>query len=319
MPRTLFAFVTIIALALTACGPATPPTAPPEVSEPGVPFFPPPELVDIDEAALSAIDIMAEPVLPEAPYWLPYFYAQGQATVGRNPRVFSTLGDCMTETEYFMVPFATGDYDLGEYGDLQSVIDYFGSTPSRQGDDWDKTSFSDHGIATARGFNIAGPLDATWADPNWCEAGETPLDCEYRVLNSSFAVIMYGTNDVLYVEPKLYNYHLRTLVSETLSAGVFPILSTFPTHPVDPDRSALLNRIVIQVARDYDLPLINLNRALAGLPNGGVPEDDPLTMSKPPDGGVAVFTDANLQYGATVRNLVTLQTLDVMLRAIDAY
>jgi hypothetical protein len=129
---------------------------------------------------------------------------------------------------------------------------------------------------------------------------------------------MFGTNDVDYTDPAYYDFFLRTLVVTTLDEGILPLLSTFPTRPENPEKSRLLNQIVVRVAVDYDLPLINLNRALEPLPHHGVDPDDTIHLSVPPDGRVDHFTPENLQAGFTVRNLVTLQTLYAVLQAVGA-
>jgi hypothetical protein len=126
---------------------------------------------------------------------------------------------------------------------------------------------------------------------------------------------MFGTNDVDYTDPAAYDYFLRTLVIATLDEGVLPLLSTFPTRPENPDKSLLLNQIVVSVALDYDLPLMNLNRALEPLPHHGVNPEDTIHLSVPADGRVDHFTPENLQFGFTMRNLVTLQALYAVLQA----
>ena len=131
----------------------------------------------------------------------------------------------------------------------------------------------------------------------------------------SIALIMFGTNDVGYTEPDAYNFYLRTLVNQTLDANVLPVLSTFPTRPEHVEKSLLLNQIAIQVATDYDIPLINLNRALEPLPYHGVDPKDTIHLSVPADKRVDVLDSNNLQFGFTVRNLVTLQALEAVLNA----
>jgi hypothetical protein len=268
-----------------------------------------------DPASVASIDLADFPVIPEIGPTARALYADGLAR-GSNPRVFAKLGDCMTENPYFLVTFADGAYDLGEYDELQVVLDIFGGEPARQGD-WQLDSFATVGLAAASGFNIAGPLDATWANPEWCKGGEAPAACEYRVARPSIALIMFGTNDVDYTDPASYDYFLRTLIIQTIDAGVLPVLSTFPTRPENAEKSLLLNQIVVSVAQDYDLPLINLNRALEPLPNHGVNPADTIHLSVPADGRVDVFTPDNLQAGFTVRNLVTLQTLAAILGAVQ--
>src|SRR6185295_10286139 len=126
-------------------------------------------------------------------------------------RVFSKLGDCMTENPYFLVTFADGRYELGPYAGLQTVLDLFHVVPARSGD-WSQESFATKGLAAASGFNIAGPLGPTWADPKWCRSGESPAACEFRVARPSVALLMFGTNDVAFTEPAYYDFFLRSLI-----------------------------------------------------------------------------------------------------------
>jgi hypothetical protein len=267
-----------------------------------------------DPATVADINLDDYPVIPEIGERARVIYQAGIAA-GNHPRVFSKLGDCMTENPNFLAPFSAGQYDLGEYGHLQTVIEHFAGTPARTEQDWTDDSFATVCFAAASGFNIAGPLDPTWANPNWCNAGESPLACEYRVAKPSIAVIMFGTNDVTYSDADTYNYYLRTLVAETLDHNILPLLNTFPTRPEDPEKSLLLNQIVARVALDYGVPLVNLNKALAPLPNHGVDPADTIHLTVPPDGRVDIFSAEHLQYGFTMRNLVTLQALEAVLKS----
>jgi hypothetical protein len=286
-------------------------------AEPGAAALPhpaPPKLGTFDPASVSGIRLADYPVIPDISPAVAALYRTGTAR-GNNPHVFSKLGDCMTENEYFLSPFSAKQYDLGQSHDLQAVIDQFAGVPARQGE-WQKDSFATSGLAAAKGFNVAGPLDPTWANPQWCKGGESPAACEYRVAKPSVAIIMFGTNDASYTDAATYDYYLRTLVGLTLDNGVLPLLNTFPTRPEAPEKSLLLNQIVIKIAVDYGVPLVNLNRALEALPNHGVDPNDTIHLSVPADKRVDVFSDQNLQAGFTVRNLVTLQALQAVLEAV---
>jgi hypothetical protein len=318
--RPGFPLAALLVLLLAACRPSATPApsaAPPTVVPTATAALPdrpaPPVFGAFDPATVDGIDLADFPIIPEVSPAALAIYAAGLAQ-GNNPRVFSKLGDCMTENPYFLVTFSEGEYDLGAYPELQTVLDHFGGEPARQGG-WQLDSFGTVGLAAASGFNIAGPLDATWANPEWCRGGESPAACEYRVANPSAAVIMFGTNDVDYTEPAAYDYFLRSLVIATLDEGILPLLSTFPTRPENPEKSLLLNRIVVRVAQDYDLPLINLNRALEPLPHHGVDPNDTIHLSVPAGGRVDHFTPENLQSGFTLRNLIILQTLYALLQA----
>jgi hypothetical protein len=315
MPRRLkiaILHVTILSLfcILGAC--AAQKSAPPANDAIKRPALPSPS--QFDSASVSDIKLSDVPILPQVSPAMREVYQAGLKQ-GNNPHVFAKLGDCMTENPYFLSPFAEGKYDLGQYQSLTATIEQFYGYPTRN-NGWKKDSFATVGLASAGGFNVAAPLDATWSDPDWCQGGESPLACEYRVSKPSIAIIMFGTNDVNYTDAATYNYYLRTIISATLDQNIVPVLNTFPTRPEDPQKSLLLNQIVVKAAQDYGIPLVNLNRALDELPNDGVNPQDSTHLSTPADGRVDVFSPANLQTGFTVRNLVTLQALDAVLKAV---
>jgi len=323
-------FLIAVSLIISACVSATTPVplatptgiAPalsviPELTETPVEALPrpvPPVFGEFDPATVNEINLADFPVLPVISPTVRVIYQAGLAR-GHNPHVFAKLGDSMTDNLHFLVPLSEGDYDLGEYGYLQEVIDQFAGVPAR-GEGWTLDSFATIGLAAAQGFNVAGPLDPTWANPQWCEGGESPVACDYRVSRPSLAVIMFGTNDVAYTEPAAYDFYLRTLIIETLNRDIVPILNTFPTRSENLEKARLLNQIVVRIAADYGIPLVNLNRALEPLPNYGVDPADPLHLLVPADGRVTHFTEANLQAGATVRNLITLRALYAVLQAV---
>lgn len=289
-------FYTLLALVLVACGAGTP--------------TPPAATPTRPQVALSEL-----PVLPVVSPALRGLYLEG-VQAGNNPRAFSKLGDCMTDNPEFLVPLSEGRYELGAYGGLKAVIERYADRPSRQGKPWALDAFASPSLSAAGGFNAAGPLDSTWADPQWCLAGETPLACEYRVVRPSIALIMFGTNDVAATEPAAYQAYLREIVDQTLARKIIPVLHTFPNRPENPARTAELNQIVVALASEKGLPLVNLNRALSALPNAGVGITDTTHLSVPPDGRVDVFSEANLKYGFTQRNLITLQALEAVLRGV---
>jgi hypothetical protein len=276
----------------------------------------PPVLGEFDAAAIADINPEDYAILPELTAHARQIFATGQE-LGNNPRVFSKVGDCMTASPDFIVAFGTDDYDLGDYADLQPVIDYFAGTPARdEGFEFD--SFTNPGLSTSSGYNTASVFDSIWANPNWCAAGESPISCEYRVSRPAFSLIMFGTNDVFFTDPGLFDYNLRLIVLETIKSGVIPVLHTFPTRPDYPERSFLLNQTIIDVAADYDIPLVNLWLALEVLPNGGVDADRTIHLTVPVDGtSTGVFDEETLQTGYTLRNLVTLQVFDVLLRQLE--
>jgi len=258
--------------------------------------------VDVVRALAERIDLDAYPLIPEATATARRLYRQGQAR-GRDPRAIAKVGDCNSVGYVFLHPFGEGRYDLGEYAALEPVIENFGA------------SFNILTRAAHNGMNAAAVLDPLWANPNACLPGESPLACEYRLRNPAFAVIMFGTNDLLALDHIQFDRALRRVAVETMRAGIVPLLSTFPRHLALPERSLLFNQIVVRVALDYNLPLINLWRALEPLPGHGIAADG-FHLSGPLTGAGDFGTAANLETGFPLRNLITLQALDAVWRGV---
>jgi hypothetical protein len=258
--------------------------------------------VDVVRALAERIDLEAYPLIPDATATARRLYRQGQAK-GRDPRAIAKVGDCNSVGYVFLHPFGEGRYKLGDYAALQPVIDRFGA------------SFNVLTQAAHNGMNAAAVLDPLWANPNSCQLGESPLACEYRLRNPAFAVIMFGTNDLLALDHVQFDRSLRRVVVETMHAGIVPVLSTFPRHLALPDRSILFNQIVVRVALDYNLPLINLWRALEPLPGHGIAADG-FHLSGPLTSAGDFASAANLETGFPLRNLLTLQALDAVWRGV---
>lgn len=270
----------------------------------------------LDLSAVEAIELDAIPVLPEVTETVRDIYAAGQAA-GLHPQVLAKIGDCMTASENFLVPFGTpGAYDLANYPELQEVIDYYSAVPARP-DGFEENALTNPGLATTTGYTTVSVQDPIWADPNWCDANESPLQCEYNVSQPAIALIMFGTNDTTFFEAEQFNTYLRQIIDQTIEQHIVPVLSTFPERPEFPEKSVLFNQIIVQIAQEYDLPLINLYRALEDLPDKGVNLADPIHLSDPIDGNAGVFTAENLERGYTLRNLITLQALDVLWRGLE--
>jgi hypothetical protein len=267
-----------------------------------------PVLGDVDLQAVHEIDLTTLPLIPEISAYARTLYQAGLAR-GNDPHTFIKVGDCMTHNPYFLIPIGDDNYDLGDYQGLQAVIQNFS--------EGEMNSFSHESQASAGGFNAASVLDSLWANPEYCEAGETPLSCEIRIMQPSIALIMFGTNDVFYLDEAQFDFFYRSIVVAAIRQDILPVLSTFPQRPEFPEKSVLYNQIVAQIAQDYDVPLINLWLALDPLPNNGIDPDDTTHMSTPADGAACYFIGPNLEAGFTMRNLLTLQALDAVLHAAD--
>jgi hypothetical protein len=239
------------------------------------------------------------PVIPEqVSQTVLDIYARG-LELGNNPRAFSKIGDCEAVASWFLKDFDLGEryYQLGEYADLQSVIDYY------------KGSYERESLAAKAGFTAASALSPLWADPYKCEKNETPLDCEYRVNKPILAFIIMGTND--HNHRATFEPNLRKVVERSIELGVIPVLVTKADN-LEGDNS--LNASIAAIANEYDVPLWNYWSAVQSLPNTGLQEDKAHLTWAP-----NLFDDPNnLLFAWPVRNLNALQTLDVMMRQLPS-
>jgi len=240
-------------------------------------------------------------------------YLRGQQ-LGNRPNVFSKVGDSITVSGYFLYPFGWGAYNLRGYGELQGVVDYFAGADARDGNN----SFANSSLAAYNGLTTTGVLDPNNAWKQVCQPGETPLECEYRIVRPSVALIMLGTNDVASDSLDTYRGNLERIVQITIDRGIIPVLSIIPTRQSYEDRIPAYNQVIAETARAFDIPLWNFGGVLNGLDNNGL--SDGIHPSPPPGSGsddfaaAADFTAENLRYGYTVRNLTALQVLDAVWR-----
>jgi LysM repeat protein len=239
-------------------------------------------------------------------------FAQGQQS-GNRANVFSKVGDSITVSSVFLNPFGDGQYNLRGFAGLQPVIDYFSAQTARGS----ANSFANTPLAAKVGWRARAVLSPGSADPAVCQAGETPLACEYRLVRPSLALIMLGTNDVVSTPDDQYEADMRQVLDFTLAKGILPVLSTIPPlfrTGLD-GRSEQLNVILVRLAREYDIPLWDYWSALQGLPNAGMGTDG-VHPKWAPAGHNADFTPEYLQYGMVVRNLTALVVLDAIWRQV---
>jgi hypothetical protein len=258
-----------------------------------------------DRVVVSQADQALTPVAPPPNLFkatLSGFGANARAifqkgrSLQRDSHRFSKVGDCETESPYFLIPFDDGLYDLGDYTYLRAMVPYFAG------------SFKYQGQAGRGSFVAASVLDSTWADPNICQPGETPLACEYRTRNPAFALIMLRTYPYPWEAAQRDKYisDMRSVISYTIQQGIVPVVSTIPLIENSPNELQDMNAIIRQLAGEYQIPLWDFYATTSTLPNSGV-KDSHLTV---PPVGATFFNDPEaLQYGMPRRNLEALQVL----------
>lgn len=236
--------------------------------------------------------------------------------LGNRPDVFTKIGDSNTTSGDFLYPMGLQDQcDLGPFNYLQDTIHYFlASVPNS-----DKNSFTHTSIAAQKGLSSSAALDPMWAGDG-CLSNENPAMCEYRHVKPSIAIIMVGLMDVRYkTSPDLFRANIERLVQISMDQGVIPVLTNIVVLPgqeaLSFDISIQLNGILLDVADQYNVPLINLWRAVQSLPEFGIGPDQ--THLRHVIGSFCNFTGAEQTIGGTLRNLLTLEVLDEIRREVS--
>ncbi|MBI5964413.1 MAG: SGNH/GDSL hydrolase family protein [Chloroflexi bacterium] len=311
MYKVRYALLVLISLLIVACGgsaiqtaiaPSTKKaTSTPHQAVPAATQFPTEVLTSTPRPTLAVDEWESLPIVPAVSESAIEIYRQG-LKLGNDPNAFSKVGDCQTSTDFFLVSFDhAGGYDLGEYADLQSTIDYY------QG------SFSRQSMAVKDGFNVAAVLSPLRADPNLCEKGENPLACEIRLNHPSVVLISMETNFNLQTATK-YGGYMRQIVEYSISQGVVPILATKADNK-EGDNS--INAEIAAIANEYDIPLWNFWAAVHPLPNNGfdLSLNDGFHLSL---GKNYSFTDStNMERAWPWRNLTALQALDAVRNGLN--
>ncbi len=256
---------------------------------------------NVPSADLAAL--YAAPVIPEISPEMRLVYRRGRE-MGNQSSVVTKVGDSLSADPLYLSLMNRDDHILGPYDHLQETLDFFGpSTP------WES-------VAAQVGLTSFGVFDPFWA-ATYCEPNETPLACEYRLNAPSVAFIMFGPNDVVHVEVADYETQMRRLIDETLASGIIPVLSTFSYDPASRtwDRAVAFNRTLIDLAREYQVPLINLWAAARPLPYYGL-EGDGIHMRHSGYRMLRYDRGDEARAGVALRNLLTLQMLDELRREL---
>lgn len=242
--------------------------------------------------------LYATPIISRVSPTMQLIYRRGQA-LGNNSSVVTKIGDSVTADPTYLGPMSREDNNLGPYDYLQDTLDFFG-------EDVVQTS-----IAARISLTTYSVFDPMLADGTQCERNESPLECEYRVRKPSVAFIMFGANDVRHIDVERFDEQMRLIVEETLAHGVIPVLSTFSYDPNAGYWNPALdfNLAVVEIANDYDVPLVNLWAAARALPRYGLDGDD-VHMAHSGFRQLKYDTGHESWYGVSLRNLLALRMLE---------
>jgi uncharacterized protein YraI len=263
-------------------------------------------VVDVNVGVLSGNEaVLAEqlasiPVIPNISGNAVAIYRRG-IEQGRDSQHFIQIGDSNSASQAYLGLLGQGNYTLGSYGYLQPTIDFFASGGIN--------SFREKQQTAQSGNLTTTIIDPIFADPRYCP-GTAPLDCEINRTNPSIAIIYLGAADRQTIDHDTYYNAMRITIDRLVANNVVPILTLMPTKP-HPQRTELkgmeFNMIMLEIARQYDLPVINMWAAVRNLPENGMQND--LLHFTYSGSAYLNFAGGENQWGYTRWNLEVLKTL----------
>lgn len=233
----------------------------------------------------------------------------------RNPAVFIKVGDSHTVSKNLMYCFAGPTQpgyklDLAGHDALLPSIQHF-----RKGDAAGTTPFDRASVAAVVGKT------ASWA----ITGSPSPVSQEISATNPRFALVSYGTNDMqmgVTFESALWPFYenLSKLLDQLEQGGVVPIVAGL--LPRGDSASAALwaevyDHVTRAVAEGRQVPYFSVYQATKGLPKQGLASDNLHgNVYLSPGAQPCLFTSAGLDFNYNVRNLRSLEQLDVVRRTV---
>jgi len=221
-------------------------------------------LPDADMAQVrlqTTAPLYAAPVIPYISEAMREVYLRGQR-LGIRSQSITKIGDSVSANPLYLDLISRKDTLLGPYDYLSDTLAYF------------KDSRKLLSVAAKKGMSSYSIFDPLMAD-KVCQPDESPLVCELRLRKPAVAFIMFGPNDIRAMEVKDYKAQMSLLVEDLLANGTIPVLTTFSADPSRRtwQKSMAFNLALLDVARTYDVPLMNLWLASRDLPKYGLEGD----------------------------------------------
>jgi hypothetical protein len=218
-------------------------------------------------AGLPALNYPVTGATPEGPLpaWIPTIttrmrtlYQRGLAQ-GRDPRMFTIAGDCNSEGPYYLELVAVNHIDTRDRPYLNTVIQQF------------RPSFFHQSQAVYGSANTTLVMNPLFTNPQLCQPGETPFECELRRSRASIMFIMLGTGD--HTQWQNFEANYRRLIETTLRAGALPVLMTKPDALETLEGGAppnYINDVIRRLGREYEAPVLDFWLAAQQMENGGL-------------------------------------------------
>ncbi|MDX2141047.1 MAG: PKD domain-containing protein [Chloroflexota bacterium] len=250
-----------------------------------------------------------QPDIPDLAAELGSIYGNGQG-IGNQPFVFALAGDQSLTQDGLVDAFAPGAFTNVPDGFAQDTINTFNGTTLPSG----ATSFSQQSSAVRFGWTAADLLNPGNIDPSVCPGaagrGGYPIECEIEATGRpSVMFISIGAQDALNgTDLGEFNRNLNIIVDTLVGNGVIPVLMTItPRADIAPETLQQYNDVIIEVANDKDVPLLNAWLLVNQLPQGV--SGDGVTLSIAPNGAGDLDPTAVSTYGANALNAAIIELL----------
>ena len=279
-------------------------------------------------AWLAGLDGPAQAVLRER--------AATAIAAGGRPDVVAKVGDSLTATPAFLAQVTAAAVEHSAYANLARTVRYFSQAPvtpiaepyhdarpevrrapaAGGNDGWPSvldalpavSSLSRESVAAGNGWRVADVLAGD---------GDSPLARELVALRPAVALVMLGTNDLTHDSVEVFEGSLDRLLRAIEAARVVPVVSTIPARLDDADFARQVprfNAAIRALAAVHHAPLIDYAGAMSHLPDLGLSADGVHPSTCPE--GAGSLSAACLRYGSNLRNLLTLQALDLLYRFV---
>ena len=231
----------------------------------------------------------------------------------RQDDVFMKIGASSTVSSNTLHCFSGDNVDLDVYTDLEPALLYFLGGDADGDDPFDRWTVAAESGKTA----------------SWAISGDpSPVDEEIDAINPRYGLIHYGTNDMgmgsTYLSALVVYYdNMMQLARELTDQGIVPVFTGISPRGDSENANKWVptyNAVIRGIAQAWQTPFVDLHEATWDLDDHGLGSDG-LHLNGY-SGGSCVLSEAGLEHGYNVRNLIVLEAFDrlrdVVVEGVDA-
>jgi PKD repeat protein len=228
----------------------------------------------------------------------------GNINIGeRSTDVLTVIGDNSFK-DGFLRPFGRGNYEIGgQFEYLVPHVDAYRAGGSLEAD-W----------LIDNDLNVAKLLEF----PQDCN-NETRIVCELNRSGASIAIFTVGLKDAQdSTDLELFRTSYAEVLQQTIDTGVIPVVLTIYPRPDFRDQILAINEVIIQVAEEKEIPVVNVWRMFNEIDaNGGTSiNPDNNAPTEAPNGPGVIRQDPIMLYGENARNYHILNVLSEIRRQV---